>query len=248
VEATRGFPEAWAGLADVGGWLSRSQAGRLWDRASELEAGDRIVEIGSFHGRSAIILATAAPPGVAVTTIDPHGGNDRGPQEISGFEAEAELDHQLFLANLEDAGVSGRIEHLRAFSEDVVDEVPAPVQLLYVDGAHRFGPARADIRDWGAKVPVGGRLLVHDSFSSVGVTLALVVETMLTRRWRYVGRSRSLAEYERADLAAPEWLANVGRQLAQLPWFVRNLVIKVLVAVGLGRVTRFLGHDGGWPY
>jgi hypothetical protein len=42
---------------------------------------------------------------------------------------------------------------------------------------------------------------------------------------------------------------NVGRQLADLPWFARNLVIKVLIVAKLGPLTRLLGHrEGGWPY
>ena len=42
-----------------------------------------------------------------------------------------------------------------------------PIDVLYIDGAHRYGPARADIRDWGARVTDGGTMLIHDSFSSI---------------------------------------------------------------------------------
>jgi hypothetical protein len=38
-------------------------------------------------------------------------------------------------------------------------------------------------------------------------------------------------------------------QLAQLPWFFRNLVVKGLIVAGLRPVARVLGHrDGPWPY
>ena len=44
-------------------------------------------------------------------------------------------------------------------------------------------------------------------------------------------------------------LANVGRQLAQLPWFARNVLIKVLIVAKLPKATRLLGHTGeNWPY
>ena len=44
-------------------------------------------------------------------------------------------------------------------------------------------------------------------------------------------------------------LANAGRQAAQLPWFARNVVIKALIVLRLGRVTRLLGHtEPTWPY
>jgi hypothetical protein len=37
--------------------------------------------------------------------------------------------------------------------------------------------------------------------------------------------------------------------LAQLPWFVRNVVVKVLISAKLGKLARLLGSDGKtWPY
>jgi predicted O-methyltransferase YrrM len=243
------FNEVFDGVADVQGWMTRAQAGRLWDAACRLEAGDSIVEIGSFHGRSAIVLASAAPKGVVMTTIDPHAGNDRGPQEIEGYVDEAEADHQQFRANLRRAGVDDLITHLREFSHDAHSGVNGEITLLYIDGAHRFGPARDDIVSWGRRVSTGGTLLVHDSFSSIGVTLALLVTTMVNGRFLYVGRSGSLAEFRRVDLSVGQRVANLVGHLAQLPWFVRNVVVKVLISAKLGKLARLLGSDGKtWPY
>ena len=74
----------------------------------------------------------------------------------------------------------------------------------------------------------GGTLLIHDAFSSVGVTLAILRELVPGRRFRYVGRSRSLAEYRRRPADAGGSRArNAPRQLAQLPWFARNVALKV---------------------
>src|SRR4051794_29450787 len=87
-------------VAGVEGWMTDAQARRLWDRARAVAAGGRIVEIGSFRGRSTIVLATAAADAVEVVAIDPHAGNDRGPQEIAGYEDEAEQDHEVFHKNL----------------------------------------------------------------------------------------------------------------------------------------------------
>ena len=107
---------------------------------------------------------------------------------------------------------------------------------------------RADIRDWGLRVADGGTLLIHDAFSSVGVTLAIGRQLVAGQRFRYVGRSRSLAEY-RADLSDRGRLTNAARQLAQLPWFVRNLALKVLLTLGWGRLLRHLGRAAPeWPY
>ena len=81
--AERDFGAALAAVEGVKGWMSDDQARRLWDAAVRLRAPARIVEIGSFHGRSTIVLRKAAEDGVEVVAVDPHGGGDRGPQEIT---------------------------------------------------------------------------------------------------------------------------------------------------------------------
>lgn len=246
----RSLDDVQEAVASVEGWLSSDQIARLYAVAAATRAGDQIVEIGSFRGRSTIVLASAAPTGVGVVAIDPHAGTDRGPQELTGFEAEAQSDHEVFSANLARAEVGDRVRHVREFSDRAHDAVDGSIAVLFVDGAHRFRPARADIRDWGRRVGDGGSMLIHDSFSSIGVTLAILRELAAGRRFRYVGRSRSLAEY-RADLdgSARARLVNLARQIAQLPWFAKNVAVKVLLSLRLGRVLeRLSGHRPEWPY
>jgi predicted O-methyltransferase YrrM len=224
-----------AAIEDVEGWLTPAQAATLFDAAGAVPPGGRIVEIGSFRGRSTIALALGAGPEVELVAIDPHAGNDRGPQEIRGFEAEAADDHARFLANLEAAGVSDRVTVLRRYSGDAHGQVDGGVDLLWVDGAHRFGPARADLRAWGNRVRAGGRMLVHDSWCSVGVTLATLV-AVTPSAWRYDGRMGSLAMYTRV----PPSIGNRLRQLRELRWFAGNIARKVAI---LAR-----RRDEPWPY
>ncbi len=239
-----------ASVATVDGWMTPDQGRRLFTAAARCPPGGRIVEIGSFRGKSTIVLATAAPEGVEVVAIDPHAGNDRGPQEFSGFEAEAADDHAVFEANLAAAGVAGRVRHVRVFSNEAHADVGDPIDVLYIDGAHRYAPARRDIADWGRRVADGGTMLIHDSFSSIGVTCATLRELSVGRRFRYVGRSRTLAEY-RADLPGGVRArgANLVRLLAQLPWFAKNVALKVALSLGLGKLVRRLGRQPPeWPY
>ena len=235
------FADAARAIEGVEGWLTEAQARRLWDAATAMSDRGRIVEIGSFRGRSTVVLALAAAGRAEeIVAIDPHAGNDRGPREIGGFEAEAATDHDVFNANLERAGVRGRVRHVRRFSSAATGDVDGGIDVLYVDGAHRYLPALDDVRTWGDRVTEGGTLLVHDAFSSVGVTLALLRSTVFDRRWRYVGRSGSLVEYRREAVVGAGRVRNVARQLAQLPWFARNLVLKVLIVAKL--------RKGPWPY
>jgi predicted O-methyltransferase YrrM len=234
------FEDAFAAARPVEGWLTEGQARRLWDSARSVPAGGLVVEIGSFRARSAIVLASALADGARLVAIDPHAGGDRGPQEIEAEGARGEADHRAFNANLRAAGVAERVEHVRLSSSDALESVDGPVDVLYVDGAHRFGPAREDIVRWGGRVRDGGTMLVHDSFSSIGVTLATLTSVSFGGNWRYAGRTRSLAEYRRERLPGGERVASTLRQLAQLPWFAWNVAIKVLIA------AHVLRRD--WPY
>jgi predicted O-methyltransferase YrrM len=244
------FTEVASRLEGVEGWLTLDQAEVLFDAAQAVPGGHRVVEIGSFQGRSTTVLGLAAGPGVEVVAIDPHAGNDRGPNELDGFGAEATRDQAAFEANLAAAGLRDRVRHVRATSREALGMVEGPVHVLFVDGAHRYRGALDDLRLWGERVEPGGELLVHDAFSSIGVTLALGRAMLTTRRFRYLGRTGSLARYRAEPLAGGRArLGNAGHQLAELPWFARNLAVKVLLQSGLGRFTRYLGHpDSTWPY
>jgi predicted O-methyltransferase YrrM len=243
------FEQAWALAEPVEGWMTQGQGQLLWRHAAALSPGDRVVEIGSYRGRSMIVLASAVPDGVELVAVDPHGGNDRGPQQWVGTVDEGEEDHQSFWANLERAGVAGRVRQIRARSQEAHDLVEGSVQLLYVDGAHGFRPALADVRHWGQRVAPGGVMLVHDCYSSIGVTAALLVSLTSSGGWRYLGRERSLAAWRREPVRGAARMANTGRQVVPLGWFARNVAVKGAIASGARPVARLLGSDGRtWPY
>ena len=243
------FPEVLDQIADVEGWLTDEQARRLYDRASKLPKDAQIVEIGSFRGRSLIVLASAAPAGVGIVSIDPHAGGDRGPQEIAPNQRLGDSDYFCYTDNLSRAGVADRITHIRKMSGDALGDVDGNIDLLYIDGAHRFGPARRDIVAWGDQVADGGTMLIHDSFSSIGVTLALLTSTFVSNHWRYQGRSGSLAQYRREPISGSASVANALRQVLQLGWFARNVIIKGALTLKLYPLTRLLGHTTrDWPY
>ena len=149
--------------------------------------------------------------------IDPHAGNDRGPQQWEGTAAEGEADNAAFRATLAATGVADRVRH-----------VPPP---LAGGARRRRGPDRRPLRRRRAPLRAGGgrhrplgragrpggTLLIHDAFSSVGVTLAILRRLAPGSRFRYVGRSGSLAEYRREDLAPAARARNAAAQLAALP-------------------------------
>jgi predicted O-methyltransferase YrrM len=231
------FDDVFASVRDIDGWLTKAQARLLYEHAAALRPGSRIVEIGSHHGRSTIVLASAAPE-AEVVAIDPYEENEPRPADLERFEQ-----------NLERAGVRERIRHVHAPSTAALAEVAGEVDLLYIDGAHDLRTALADVRGWGARVREGGTMLIHDSFSSVGVTLTEIVALFFGDRFRYVGRSRTLAEYRRERLSTSARAINASRQALSLPWFARNVLVKLALAGRMPVVARALGHhDRVYPY
>ena len=220
----RAFADAWEHARTIDGWLTEEQAQVLHTEASA--AGGTVVEIGSHLGRSTVVLASA---GAHVVAIDPFPDDWRYGRSDTA---------DRFRANLARADVSDSVTLLETSSEDAFAGWTGGVALLYVDGKHDVVSCLRDLR-WTRWLPSGARFLVHDAFSSVGVTLAMLVIAFTARHSRYVGRTGSLALFENA---APG-LSDRARLLAQLPWFVRNLTIKALLRSRLTVVARLLGHD-----
>ena len=131
-----------------------------------------------------------------------------------------------------------------ARSRDVRERWTEPVRLVYVDGKHDMWSCYDDM-GWSRFLQPGDTLLVHDAFSSLGVTLAVLRDTARGRRHRYVGRTGSLARFE---VARPS-TRDRARVLREMPWFGRNLVVKVLLRLRARPVARLLGHhDVADPY
>jgi hypothetical protein len=206
-----GFVAVWTHAQTIPGWLTRAQALTLWQAASR--AGGRIVEIGSHQGRSTIVLAAG---GRRVTAIDPF---------VDGRLFGGAATRDRFAANVAAAGVE--VELIAEPSMAVRPTWHEPIDLLYIDGKHDYWTVSDDLR-WASHVHPDGAVLVHDAFSSIGVTLALLRHVLPGRRLRYLGRTGSLAHFEvRAPAARDRF-----RMLGELPWWLRNIAIKVVLRLG----------------
>jgi predicted O-methyltransferase YrrM len=228
-DAGRLFEDAWSVASSIEGWLTRDQAWVLFGAARALPAGSTVVEIGSHQGRSTVLLASGLPAGGRLVTVDPFDPRWR----YGGPSTEARLrDH------LARALVADRVEVMVTTSRAARASYDGPVHLLHVDGKHDYRTVRDDLR-WTALVPEGGVVLVHDAFSSLGVTTALLRTLPVARRLAYTGRTGSLA---RLVVRRPS-LGDRLRALRELPWWARNLVVKVLLRLRLRPIARVLGHD-----
>jgi predicted O-methyltransferase YrrM len=231
------FATTWAHATTFPGWLTDDQARALWEHGRQVPEGGQVVEIGSHQAKStAVLAAVLRGRSVRLTAVDPHE-KDFGPGH--------EVARRGFEDNLASLGLRDEVELVEELSHELLPTWDRPIDLLYIDGAHDY---RSVVRDlgWLRWVRHGGVVLVHDAFSSVGVTLAFLTHVVAGGRLRYVTRAQSMAVFR---LERPRVRDRVA-MLAQLPWFVRNVLIKVAMVSRRHGLARRLGHTQGtdFPY
>ena len=236
--ATPPFSDAWATASGIPGWLTETQAQLLWSVAREVPAKrPLLVEIGSHHGRSTTILGSAVRDrGGRVVAIDPFVDG----RLFGGVKTRDKFEQNMSAADLTDA-----VELLAEYSTAARTTWTRSFDYLYIDGKHDYWTLSDDLK-WTVHLPDGGPVLIHDCFSSVGVTLGVLAHVLPSRRLRYVRRAGSLALFR---VGRPT-LRDRLRILAELPWWVRNVAIKVLLRLRLQWLAaRVFGHEGPYdPY
>lgn len=198
----------WRGhAARTPGWLRDEEAELLHEFAFGASARGRIVEIGSFLGRSTICLASAlelAPRTMHETliAIDPHVHPPSCHPDFASapgrsLEQDAKNPRAVFEANLERAGLRNRVEVVQDYSIGGVRTVNDTVSLAFIDGDHAYETARHDLCAMGDRIRNDGWLLAHDYTDWEGVTRA-VDELVGSGDWRIDRIVGSIAVLRRA--------------------------------------------------
>lgn len=222
--AQPGFAAALAHVEGVEGFTSRVELSVLYHLARVPGAG-HIVEIGSYLGRSTIVMAFAgrdagSPPVVAV---DPH-------TRALGYEGEKPFDTRAqFEANVERAGLADaiRLEHTTSV-EGAARWNGEPVRLLFVDGWHSREAVLEDVHAWQPYLLRDASVVFDDYLSSPGVRAAvreLLSEGVLQGERAIVGKMAVFAS-RRALSATPVPLG--ARALARMPDGALDLAIRAL--------------------
>jgi predicted O-methyltransferase YrrM len=146
--------------------LGLHEAGLIGGRVGPL------LEIGSYCGKSAVYLGSAAAEvGTVLFTIDHHHGSE---------ENQAGWDHHdtsvvdprtgrmdtlpFFRRTIEDAGLEDVVVAVIGHSPTVAAHWATPLGLVFIDGGHAFDVALSDYEGWARFVAPGGMLAFHDVF------------------------------------------------------------------------------------
>ncbi|WP_229698087.1 class I SAM-dependent methyltransferase [Wenjunlia tyrosinilytica] len=135
-------------------------------------SGLPLLEVGTYCGRSTILLAAAArDAGTVAVTVDHHRGSE---EQQPGWEyhdprlVDPEVGRMdtlpTFRRTLHAAGLEDHVIAVVGRSPQVAAVWGGPVGLVFIDGGHTDEHATADYEGWVPHLAPGGPLVIHDVF------------------------------------------------------------------------------------
>jgi predicted O-methyltransferase YrrM len=142
---------------DIRPWQVRSEIKGLLAAIAELRP-QRVLEIGTASGGTLYLLARVAAPDAVLVSVDLPQGDFGG-----GYPRWRAPLYRSF------ASAAQRIELIRGNShaDAVLEQVSAafdyePIDVVFIDGDHRYEGVRADFERYSALVAPGGLIGLHD--------------------------------------------------------------------------------------
>jgi predicted O-methyltransferase YrrM len=166
-------PEVLAAFESAKGFMPTGEGLALYAAATEAAAlGLPLLEVGTYCGRSTILLADAArTAGVTALTVDHHRGSE---EQQPGWEyhdpslvdpATGRMDTlPTFRRTLHAAGLEDQVIAIVGRSPQVARVWRQPLGLVFIDGGHTDEHASADYAGWAPLLAEGGLLVIHDVF------------------------------------------------------------------------------------
>ncbi|WP_415941048.1 class I SAM-dependent methyltransferase [Streptomyces sp. 067-1] len=166
-------PDVLAAFEAAKGFMPAHEGRALY--AAAVEAGGLglpLLEVGTYCGRSTVLLADAARrAGVTALTVDHHRGSEEQQPGWDYHDPET-VDPELgvmdtlpaFRRTLHRAGLEEHVVALVGRSPQVAAVWNSRLGLVFVDGGHTDEHANADYEGWAPHVADGGLLVIHDVF------------------------------------------------------------------------------------
>ncbi|MFF2746808.1 class I SAM-dependent methyltransferase [Kitasatospora sp. NPDC058048] len=167
-------PEVLAAFEEATGFMPVDEGLALYAAAVAVARGTGlpVLEIGTYCGRSAILLAAAArEAGTVALTVDHHRGSE---EQQPGWEyhdstlvdPEVGLMDTLprFRRTLHAAGLEEHVVALVGRSPRIAALWGRPLGLVFIDGGHTDEHATGDYEGWAPHLAPEGLLVVHDVF------------------------------------------------------------------------------------
>jgi MMP 1-O-methyltransferase len=155
----------------IEGFLLDEEAVCLYEIGNALPNKPVVVEIGSWLGKSSVVLgnALAFKEEARLICIDPFdaSGDSRSAlrYDFDSRRLQRPL-REIFEENLARAGVRSVVTTLQGYSEDLVKSWRTSIDMLFIDGNHEFAAVKQDFLDWMPFIKYGGIVAFHDTYFS----------------------------------------------------------------------------------
>lgn len=166
-------PEILAAFEAAKGFMPQREGIALYEAAVEAgRLGLPLLEVGTYCGRSTILLADAArAAGVTALTVDHHRGSEEQQPGWDYHDPET-VDPEIglmdtlptFRRTLHKAGLEDHVVALVGRSPQIAAVWNSPLALVFIDGGHTDEHASADYEGWSPHVAPDGLLVIHDVF------------------------------------------------------------------------------------
>ncbi|MFF5531354.1 class I SAM-dependent methyltransferase [Streptomyces cinerochromogenes] len=166
-------PEILAAFEAAKGFMPVDEGLALYDAAVTAgRLGLPLLEVGTYCGRSTILLADAArTAGVTALTVDHHRGSEEQQPGWDYHDPET-VDPEIglmdtlptFRRTLHRAGLEEHVVALVGRSPQIAAVWNSPLGFVFIDGGHTDEHARADYEGWAPHVAEDGLLVIHDVF------------------------------------------------------------------------------------
>lgn len=187
-------------VRSVKGFLPEDEGAALYEAA--LGAEGVWLEIGTYRGKSTVLLAAAARhTGAQVVTVDHHHGSEENQPGWEWHDASLVDPHSGLLDTLPsfrrtwDENLSDVVSAVVAGTDQVASWWSTPLGLLFLDGNHTEEVAQHDYAAFAPHLVAGGLLIVHDVFADPalgGQAPWHVVQRALEEGFEQVSRTNSL--------------------------------------------------------
>ena len=158
-------------IESVKGFLDPLEGAALFAAAEAMAPRGLCVEIGSYCGKSTIIIGAACQKaGGTLLAIDHHRGSEENQPGEEYFDPDLDDGEggmstlSQFRANIRRAGLEDTVIPALSPSQVVARLPMAAPAFVFIDGGHSMPAALADWQNWGARVMKGGLLAIHDVF------------------------------------------------------------------------------------
>lgn len=162
-----------------------------------------IVEVGSYLGRSAVLLAEASGNDAKVFAVDPYEFYqvDTGGTGNRKYFIYTTDNKSIMLENVKQAGFADKVTHIHMKSPDAAKGWQhGEIDLLFIDAMHDYESVKADFDAWSPFVGQGGVVALHDFNSEPGV-MQLAQEIEASGDYERIGEQRMLVGYRKIKAA-----------------------------------------------